>query len=295
MPMSVVLKYRGSSIDRRVGNVQSEFSVRWYSRPLRICSTLIISLALALSPMSAQSPSDAFEAGRAADLAGDYDTAIPQLERAIELDESNAGYHYWLGRAVYEATPRASKLRMPGMARRVRKEWERAVALDPNQIDARRGLTEYYAMAPAFISHHENNWAAEVQAYEQAIALAPDTTAAYVALADAYVGANQIDSAFITIARYATRRSTDPWRLYYFGRLSGTTGQRLDEGQQALRQFLAVPVPNLTAPGLSRAHYWVGKIAERGGNDQLAREHYKTALQTNPTNHAAKKALEALK
>lgn len=293
-------------------------------KALRICSMLIVPLALALPALAAQTSLQVFSAGRTAVLAGDYDNAIRQLERAVELDESNADYHYWLGRAVYEAAPRASKLRMPGMAVRVRNEWERAVALNPNQVDARAGLAEWYAMAPglmggdkakaqeqaaevtkrnpargamarAVIASHENDWPREVEAYQQAISLAPDTTAAYVELAAAYVRTNRIDSAFVTIGRYASRRSTDPWRLYYLGRLAGSTGQRLEEGEQALRQFLVAPPPDLTAPGLSRARYWLGKIAERRGNQQMAREHYQSALQANPTNYAAKQALEALK
>lgn len=294
------------------------------AKPLRIDSILIVALTLHLPALAAQTPSQAFSAGRAAVLAGDYDNAVPQLERAVELNDSSADYHYWLGRAVYEAAPRASKLRVPGMARRVRNEWERAVALDPDNIDARAGLADWYAMAPGFmggdkaksreqaseiakrnpmrgamasavIASHEDNWAAEAEAYQRAVALAPDTAAAYVALADAYVRTNRMDSAFVTIARYASRRSADPWRLYYLGRLAGSTGQRLEEGDQALHQFLAAPPPDVTAPGSSRARYWLGKIAEHRGNALMARENYQSALQTNPANYAAKQALEKLK
>jgi GntR family transcriptional regulator len=53
-------------------------------------------------------------------LEGDHDAAIRNLERAIALDGTRAEYRYWLGRARYEASPYASKLRVPGMARRVR-------------------------------------------------------------------------------------------------------------------------------------------------------------------------------
>src|SRR4051794_10580937 len=115
-------------------------------RTLRVCAILILAIPVARPGLGAQAGAEAFSAGRTAVLAGDYDNAIHQLERAIEQDASNADYHYWLGRAVYEAAPRANKLRLPGMARRVRNEWERAVALDPNQVDARGGLAEWYAM-----------------------------------------------------------------------------------------------------------------------------------------------------
>src|SRR5256885_506169 len=117
-------------------------------RQLRVCALLILAAPAARPGLGAQASSEAFSAGRTAVLAGDYDNAIRQLEHAVDLDDSNADYHYWLGRAVYESAPRANKLRVPGMARRVRNEWERAVALDPNQIDARAGLAEWYAMAP---------------------------------------------------------------------------------------------------------------------------------------------------
>src|SRR5215203_6068988 len=116
---------------------------------------LLVALGISGTGLTAQTqtgaqPSVIFLQGRTALQETDYSAAIRQMERAVELEDANADYHYWLGRALYESAPRASKIRMPGIARRVRKEWERAVALDPGHVEARAGLAEYYAMAPGF-------------------------------------------------------------------------------------------------------------------------------------------------
>lgn len=287
---------------------------------------LMIALGSAVPALDAQMPTaDAlFIEARSAVAAGDYDAAIRQLERAVESDGNNAEYHYWLGRALYEAAPHASKIKMPGMARRVRKEWERTVALDSDHLEGRAGLVEYYAMAPGFmggskvkareqaaeiaerspmrgamaraaIARHEKNWSVEEQAYEQAIAFSPDSLSPYVALADAYVRTGRTESAFAALARYTTRRPRDAWGLYHRGRLAGTTGQLLDEGDHALHAFLDDPPADITAPARSGALYWQGRIAERRGSGSAARLKYLAAVQVNPTNHLAKQALEKLK
>lgn len=59
--------------------------------------------------------------------------------------------------------------------------------------------------------------------------------------------------------------------------------------------MLASPPKDLSAPALSRAHYWMGKIAESSGNTANAREQYQRALDANAKHRLAREALERLK
>lgn len=279
---------------------------------------------LALQKANDRIAAVAFYLGRIAVLETNDGEAIAQLQRAVRLEENNALYHYWLGQALYEAAPRTVRIRLPLLAQRVRREWERSVALDPNQLDARAGLAEYYAMAPGFmgggmarareqaaeiirhdamrgalaqgaIARHAKDTAAEHGAFRRAIAAAPDTSAGYVRLADALVRNGRPADAFEILSSYAAHRPDDPWRLYYYGRLAGTTGLQLDGGDAALSEFLSTPMAELSPPAAAQALYWRGQIAEKRGDGNAARAQYELALQRNPKSHAVRKALAALR
>ncbi|MBI4885833.1 MAG: tetratricopeptide repeat protein [Acidobacteria bacterium] len=262
--------------------------------------------------------------GRIAMIGNDQDEAIRQFERAVQLEDANALYHYWLGSALGEAAKRANVFRAPLLARRVRKEWERAVELDPNQVDARIGLVGFYAQAPSVmggsmdkaraqaaeiakrnamrgamsrgdLAQYEEKPAAEIAAYQQATLLAPDSVVAFAALADALVRAGKPDEALAATDEFARRRPDDPWALYNTGRISGLTGLQIDRGEAALKRFLAAPASDASAPTIALSHYYLGKIAEKRGAKDVARVQYQTALKINPKSRLSQQALNALK
>lgn len=279
---------------------------------------------LALQKANDRSAATAYYLGRIAMFDNDGDEAIHQFERAVQLEDGKALYHVWLGTALGDAAGRASPFQQPFLARRVMSEWERAVALDPNQIDARFNLAQFYAMAPALmgggidkareqageitkrspmrgamargmIEEHEKNAAAAEAAYQQAIAAVPDSSAGYFALSNTYARGGKAAEAFATLDQYVKRHPEDRWVLYHTGRTSGVTGQQLDRGEAALQQFLAKPPLDAHAANMANAHYWLGQIAEKRGAKDAAREQYQTALRINPKSQLSQRALDALK
>ena len=271
-----------------------------------------------------KSAAAAYYLGRIATFDNDGDEAIRQFERAVELDDGNALYHAWLGNAVRDEAQHASAFKMPFMARRMKKEWERAVELDPAQLDARLGLVMFHAMAPGImggnkdtareqareIAKHdamrgamargmlaeaEKNTAAEVAAYQEAIAAAPDDKTGYFALGSTYAQDGKATEAFATLDQYINRHPEDRSALYQAGRFAGLSGQQLDRGENALKEFLAAPPADAHPPNIARAHYWLGQIAEKRGAKDAAREHYRSALAIDPKSHAPQRALDALK
>ena len=78
----------------------------------------------------------------------DLDGAIEECERAVELDNDNADYHYDLGRLYGEDANDASIFRLPSLGSKIRMEAETALNLNPDHIGARLLLANFYFQAP---------------------------------------------------------------------------------------------------------------------------------------------------
>jgi tetratricopeptide (TPR) repeat protein len=81
----------------------------------------------------------------------DWDRAESACKRAITLESNNSRFHLWMGRVYGEKAERANFLAAASLAGKTRDEFERAVALDPNDTDARRDLAEFYLNAPGIV------------------------------------------------------------------------------------------------------------------------------------------------
>jgi predicted Zn-dependent protease len=70
--------------------------------------------------------------------------AVDWFERAVKANDKNAYHHVELDNALGTEAEKANKLRQPFLARRVKTEFELAVARDPNLADAHEGSMEFY-------------------------------------------------------------------------------------------------------------------------------------------------------
>ena len=82
---------------------------------------------------------------------GDWDRGVSDCEKAVTLAPDNSQFHLWLGRIYGEKADKASFLTAAGLARRVAREFEAAVHLNPRSIDARTDLAEFYLEAPGIV------------------------------------------------------------------------------------------------------------------------------------------------
>jgi Flp pilus assembly protein TadD len=83
--------------------------------------------------------------------AEDYERAVSNLEKAVEMEPGNAEYRMWLGRAWGRRAETSWFLLSPTYAVRARESFEKAVELDPRNTEALTDLFEYYLTAPAFL------------------------------------------------------------------------------------------------------------------------------------------------
>lgn len=115
----------------------------------------------------AQSPKDAPSFNllcRAYFMMDEWDQGISNCERAAGLDPQSSIYQLWLGRAYGEKADRSSFVSAPGLAKKSRAAFEKAVELDPKNVEARMDLGEFYAEAPGFIGGGKDKARQQAQA-----------------------------------------------------------------------------------------------------------------------------------
>lgn len=89
--------------------------------------------------------------GRDYYMQGDFKKASEAMEKSIELEPTNGEYMLWLGRAFGRRAETASPFTAPGYASKTRQYLEKAVSLNPANLEAQSDLFEYYLEAPGFL------------------------------------------------------------------------------------------------------------------------------------------------
>ncbi|MBW2938762.1 tetratricopeptide repeat protein [Aureisphaera sp. CAU 1614] len=93
--------------------------------------------------------------GDIAGYAKDWDTAIEYYETLLESDDSNANFHFKYGGALGMKALEISRIRALGYVGDIRDHFETAAKLDPNHIEVRWALVEYYIQLPGIIGGSE--------------------------------------------------------------------------------------------------------------------------------------------
>ena len=262
--------------------------------------------------------------GKIAFQQGDSDESIRQFERCVAIDEKNAACHAWLGNALGLTAQRTSKFKLPMLAKRTKKEFDRAVELDPGNLDGRLGELQYYLNAPGFlggsiekareqaaeieahskmrgavargiIADRENDAKASEVAYERAVALAPDSVPGYNGLLALYTREKRWAEAFTTLEHIAARVSTEPNTAIRFARLAYLSGEQLQRGEEAARRWIANPPAQVPPVAKATAHLRLGQLYEKTSRKELARSEYQQALSINARLDEARKSLDALR
>lgn len=254
---------------------------------------------------------------------GQFDKASDEFERAVAADQESAAYHFQLGQAYGARAQHANIFKQAVLARKTKAEFDRAVQLDPDLIDARVGLLSYYLFAPGILGGSADNARAQAQEirrrnpYRGGIAFAqiaghekdvaggarelealtqqfPDSTGPYLALATGYAQRKLWPDAWGVADRMARALPGAPVAQYVVGRLAAESGEQLDRGAAALAQYLQT-TPRAGDPPLAVAHWRLGAIYERQAKNNVARAEYDAALRLDPKLAGAREALSKLR
>lgn len=251
-------------------------------------------------------------------------TAVDWFEKAVGTDDERSEYHLWLANALGEEAAHANRFRQALLARRVKSEFERALALDSTSVLAHRGLVQFYSLAPGVLggsmdrareharaivalspmrghlelgrlADRNHDPALAEKEFQTAIAIGPDSASPYNSLGALYQRMKRWDDARVVYERLLARRPAEVNARVQVGRIAGVTGTNLERGASALESVLREPPREFTASTTSSVRYLLGVVYEKQGQRERAREQYQTATKLDPRNRAAKSALEALR
>jgi tetratricopeptide (TPR) repeat protein len=265
-----------------------------------------------LQPLVTGSSSNAeafFWLGRSYYEISDYDSAIAQLERAVSLDSKNSSYQMWLGRAY---GGKADRDRSFSLAKKVKKQFQTAVALNPSNIEARRDLEEYCLDAPWIVGGNKDEALEQVNAIaaidpveghlarslyyrealkkpqeaenevRQVLAADPKTPNPLFEAAEFFEHQNKPADLATAIQAAARVTPNDPRLAYFRGVLGVLANTNLNDAEQELKAYLASTPERSDWPSHASARDWLGRLYEAQGKRPEAAEQYRAALQLNP-------------
>lgn len=215
--------------------------------------------------------------------------AVPFLEKAIATAPSVSRYHRRLGDAWGTQAASASIFSQLGFAKKCIAAYEKAVALDPADLDARFSAFEYYRRAPGLAGGGFEKASATAAAIKQL-----DANRGRFAYATLYVGEKKYAEAFAQFDEVLKTTPDDYAALYQIGRIAAVSGEQVDRGLASLRRCLELPVPTPETPGHAAAHWRIGQLLEKKKDVPGARASYEKSVALDPKFAPAADSLKKL-
>ncbi|MGH9511932.1 MAG: tetratricopeptide repeat protein [Terriglobales bacterium] len=237
---------------------------------------------------------------------GQWDRGIVACQKATSLEPNNSRYHLWLGRIYGEKADKSGFLTAAGLASKVRAEFEQAVRLNPNSIDARTDLAEFYLEAPGIVGGGRDKAEAQAQTlagldpakahwvngrldekkkdfnsaereYRAAIEASRGSANSWLNLAIFFRHVGRLDDMEAAIQHAAAAQMDPTGAVMDAAELLIRTRRNVPESVRLLRQYLSSQATVEQAPAF-KAHYLLGTALEQQGDKQAAASEYRAAL-----------------
>lgn len=250
----------------------------------------------------------------------EYDQAVTYAEHAVRLSPDCSESHYWLARSY---AMKADTARSFLLARKARMEYQVAARLDPDNLDARRDLMEFYLQAPWILGGSKEKAWDQVEAialrnptegdlaraiywrdlnepalaskeFQKVLEAKPQRAEAYFQVADFYEADGKPAEVEAVVRAVSPIAPRDPRLNYYSAVASVMRHEDLSKAEQNLKEYLAKTPPRDDFPSHAEARNWLGRIHEIRGEKRRAVDEYRSALSLSPDNQSARDALRRL-
>jgi tetratricopeptide (TPR) repeat protein len=249
-----------------------------------------------------------------------WDRGVSACEEAVAIDPGNGLYHLWLGRLYGEKADSSSFLSAAFLAKKVRSEFETAVRLSPDNVDARTDLAEFYLEAPGIVGGGRDKAEAEAatldkldpakahwvkarlaekskdtataeREYRAAIDASHGSANAWLNLAIFFRHQQRLDDMEDAL-NHAASAQMSQGTLMEAAEMLIRAGRNFPAAIQMLERYLSSSTVE-TAPAF-KAHYLLGTVFEKQGDKQAAEQQYRTALSMAKDFSRAQEALSRL-
>ena len=248
--------------------------------------------------------------------------AIASLERAVQLSPKQSDYHDWLGKAYGRKAEESVFLSAVSWARKTHREFEIAVELSPQNLEAQRDLIRFEMNAPGIVSGGDDKALKHIEALEKIDSLQgqlarseffatkkrfPEADAAfakilesnsdrvgvYLEAGDYYYRDRPNADKLAEAVAMAERIDPDDRRLkFYKGILLVMQGKSLAEAEASLKSYLSTVPENSDLPPQAVAREWLGRLYESQGRFSEATEQYRLSVALDPHNKAVEEELK---
>jgi len=247
------------------------------------------------------------------------DPAVRECEQAVHDDPSDSDSEMWLGRAYGLKASQINMISAFGVARKVHTAFERAVQLNPANVQAMSDLGQFYVAAPgivgggvdkaqtlvprimprsgqkahrllAMIAKKKNDPATAETEFKNAIAAgkSPD---AWVDLGQFYQQQSETDKAVEALESSVQANSRKTSALVDAASILTDLHQRPDLVEKALREYLASSTKTDEAPAF-KVHLQLGDLLKKRGDTVGAQQEYAAALALASNFAPARKAVQ---
>lgn len=304
-----------------------------------ICAATLLSLSIAW----ADAPADLIRAGRTDEAIAqieksgpkdaasfnllcrayyqvrNWDRGIVACEKAVSLEPNNGLYHLWLGRIYGEKADSVSFFSAASWAGKTRTEFENAVRLAPDNVEARSNLAEYYFEAPGIMGGGKDKAEAQAQAldkispaaahwvraklaekrkdvsaaereYRAAIQASKDPAVQWLDLASFFRKQNRPADMEDAISHAVATPKDHPEVLVDAADMLMKAGRNLQFAGDLLKRYLDSSSKSEDAPAF-KAYYLLGTLLEKQGDKKGAADQYTHALALAKNYSAARDAL----
>jgi tetratricopeptide (TPR) repeat protein len=247
------------------------------------------------------------------------DAAIRECELSASSDPGNSNTQMWLGRAYGMKASRANPLIAFSLARKVHAAFERAVQLDPANVQAMSDLGEYYVQAPAIVgggldkarelarrmeprfpsqAHrlraliaNQSKDPATAEAEFQKAVQAGRTPAAYIDLGQFYQSRHQPEKALAALRAGVEADHQKDATLVDAASILTAMSRSPQLAEDLLREYLASSAKSDGAPAF-KVHIQLGDLLSRRGDAAGARREYAAAASLARNYAPARKAMQ---
>jgi tetratricopeptide (TPR) repeat protein len=282
----------------------------------------------ALSSAIAKSPDDAslhFLLGQSYYELRQFTRAIGSFERAVQLSPKQSDYHDWLGKAYGRKAEESVFLSGISWARKTHREFEIAVELNPQNLEAQRDLIRFEMDAPGIAGGGDDKALKHIEALEKIDSLEgqlargeffatkkrfpeadavftkilesnSDRVGVYLEAGDYYYRDRPNADKLAKAVAMAEHLDADDRRLkFYKGILLVMQGKSQAEAELSLKSYLGTVPENSDLPPQAAAREWLGRLYEAQGRFSEAAEQYRLSLSLDPHNKAVEEELKKVR